>query len=88
VPSAGKPTFEIPDDMMEMGVRYSRRTRAAPRAARARNLSPSSWCEPVLADLDFTDGPTIVMLQRHGRLLIELYLMLRRGEEDPPTRPA
>ena len=76
VPSAGKPTFEIPDDMMEMGVGIHgepgrHRVLLAPAASIAQQL-----VEPVLADLDFTDGPTIVMLNgMGGSPLIELYLM-------------
>jgi dihydroxyacetone kinase-like protein len=76
VPSAGKPTFEIPDDMMEMGVGIHgepgrHRVPLAPAASIAQQL-----VEPVLADLDFTDGPTIVMLNgMGGSPLIELYLM-------------
>jgi dihydroxyacetone kinase-like protein len=76
VPSAGKPTFEIPDDMMEMGVGIHgepgrHRVALAPAASIAQQL-----VEPVLADLDFTDGPTIVMLNgMGGSPLIELYLM-------------
>jgi len=76
VPSAGKPTFEIPDDMMEMGVGIHgepgrHRVALAPAASIAEQL-----VEPVLADLDFTKGPVIAMLNgMGGSPLIELYLM-------------
>lgn len=76
VPSAGKPTFEIPDDMMELGVGIHgepgrRRVALAPAADIAEQL-----VESVLADLDFTGGPNIVMLNgMGGSPLIELYLM-------------
>jgi dihydroxyacetone kinase-like protein len=76
VPSAGKPTFDLPEDEMEMGVGIHgepgrRRVPLAGAAEIAEML-----VEPVLADLDFTDGPSIVMLNGMGGTpLIELYLM-------------
>ena len=76
VPSAGKPTFEIPDDMMEIGVGIHgepgrHRVALAGAASTAQQL-----VDPVLADLDFTSGPVIAMLNGMGGTpLIELYLM-------------
>jgi dihydroxyacetone kinase-like protein len=76
VPAAGKPTFEIPDDMMEMGVGIHgepgrHRVAMAPASSIAEQL-----VTPILADLDFTGGPNIVMLNGMGGTpLIELYLM-------------
>jgi dihydroxyacetone kinase-like protein len=76
VPSAGKPTFDLPDDMMEMGVGIHgepgrHRVPLAPASEIALQL-----VEPILGDLDFTGGPTIVMLNgMGGSPLIELYLM-------------
>ena len=76
VPSAGKPTFDLPEDEMEMGVGIHgepgrRRVPLAGAAEIAEML-----VEPVLADLDFTGGPGIVMLNgMGGSPLIELYLL-------------
>ncbi len=76
VPAAGKPTFELPEDMMEMGVGIHgepgrHRVPLAPAASIAQQL-----VEPILTDLDFTAGPTIVMLNGMGGTpLIELYIM-------------
>jgi len=76
VPAAGKPTFDLPDDMMEIGVGIHgepgrHRVPLAPAASIAQQL-----VEPVLADLDFTGGPVIAMLNgMGGSPLIELYLM-------------
>jgi dihydroxyacetone kinase-like protein len=67
VPSAGKPTFEIPDDMMEMGVGiHGEPGRHCVLLAPA--IIAQQLVELVLADLDFTDGPTIVMLNGMGGL--------------------
>ena len=76
VPSAGKPTFDLPEDEMEMGVGIHgepgrRRVPLAGAAEIAEML-----VEPVLADLDFTGGPGIVLLNGMGGTpLIELYLL-------------
>ncbi len=76
VPAVGHPTFDLPDDEIEIGVGIHgepgrHRIPIAPAAELAKNL-----VEPVLADLDFTGGPTIVMLNGLGGTpLIELYLL-------------
>ena len=76
VPAAGRPTFDLPDDMMEIGVGIHgepgrHRVPLAPATSIAQQL-----VEPVLADLDFTGGPVIAMLNgMGGSPLIELYLM-------------
>jgi len=76
VPAAGKPTFELPDDQMEIGIGIHgepgrHRVPLAPAASIAEQL-----VEPILADLDFTGAPAIVMLNgMGGSPLIELYLM-------------
>ncbi len=76
VPAAGKPTFDLPDDQMEIGIGIHgepgrHREPLAPAASIAEQL-----VEPILNDLDFTKGPAIVMLNgMGGSPLIELYLM-------------
>ena len=76
VPAAGKPTFDLPDDMMEMGVGIHgepgrHRVPLAPASDIAQQL-----VDPILNDLDFTGGPVIAMLNgMGGSPLIELYLM-------------
>lgn len=76
VPAAGKPTFDLPEDMMEIGVGIHgepgrHRVPLADAASIAQQL-----VEPILADLDFTKGPAIVMLNGLGGTpLIELYVM-------------
>jgi dihydroxyacetone kinase-like protein len=75
VPAAGKPTFELPDDEMEVGVGIHgepgrRRVPLASAAEIAKML-----VEPILADFDAT-GPAIVLLSGLGGTpLLEQYLM-------------
>ena len=76
VPSAGKPTFDLPEDQMEMGVGIHgepgrHRVPLAGAAETAEQL-----VDPILSDLDFQGGPSIVMLNGMGGTpLIELYLL-------------
>jgi phosphoenolpyruvate---glycerone phosphotransferase subunit DhaK len=76
VPSVGKPTFDLPEDQMEIGVGIHgepgrHREPLGGAADIARQL-----VEPVLDDLDFTAAPVIAMLNGMGGTpLIELYLL-------------
>ena len=76
VPAAGKPTFDLPDDEMEMGVGIHgepgrRRVPLASAAEIADQL-----LEPILRDLDFTSSGAIVLLNgMGGSPLLELYLL-------------
>ncbi len=76
VPAAGKPTFDLPEDQMEVGVGIHGepgRTRVAlePASRIAERL-----VTPILEDTHFGGAPVIVMLNGLGGTpLIELYLM-------------
>lgn len=76
VPAAGKPTFELADDEMELGVGiHGEPGRKRVKVASAKEVA-EALVEPILADLDFTSAPAIVMLNGMGGTpLIELYLM-------------
>jgi dihydroxyacetone kinase-like protein len=77
VPAAGRPTFDLPEDEMEIGVGIHgepgrRRVPIAPAREIAEML-----LEPVLGDLDFTGGDGVIAFVNGlgGTPLIELYLM-------------
>jgi dihydroxyacetone kinase-like protein len=77
VPAAGRPTFDLPEDEMEIGVGIHgepgrRRVPVAPAREIAEML-----LEPVLGDLDFTGGDGVIAFVNGlgGTPLIELYLM-------------
>jgi dihydroxyacetone kinase-like protein len=76
VPAAGKPTFDLPDDMMEIGVGiHGEPGRHRVPLANAASIA-QQLVDPILADLDFGKGPVIAMLNgMGGSPLIELYLM-------------
>jgi dihydroxyacetone kinase-like protein len=77
VPAAGKPTFDLPEDEMEIGVGIHgepgrRRVKLAPAREIAEML-----VEPVLSDLEFSGGDGVIAFVNGlgGTPLIELYLM-------------
>jgi phosphoenolpyruvate---glycerone phosphotransferase subunit DhaK len=76
VPAAGKPTFELSAEEMELGIGiHGEPGRRRVALASARQIA-NQLLEPVLADLDFTSSPVIAMLNGMGGTpLIELYLM-------------
>jgi dihydroxyacetone kinase-like protein len=76
VPAAGKPTFQLGEDEMELGIGiHGEPGRSRVRLATAREIA-GQLMEPILADRDFTPSPVIVMLNGMGGTpLLELYLM-------------
>jgi phosphoenolpyruvate---glycerone phosphotransferase subunit DhaK len=77
VPAAGKPTFDLPDDQMEIGIGIHgepgrERVPLAPARDVARML-----VEPILEDYDFTGGDGVVCFVNGmgATPLIELYIM-------------
>jgi dihydroxyacetone kinase-like protein len=77
VPAAGRPTFDLPDDQIEIGIGIHgepgrRRVPAAPAKDVAAML-----VEPILADLDFTGGSGVLAFVNGmgATPLLELYLM-------------
>jgi dihydroxyacetone kinase-like protein len=77
VPAAGKPTFDLPDGEMEIGIGIHgepgrRRVPLAPAREVAEML-----LEPVLGDLDFTGGDGVIAFVNGmgGTPLLELYVM-------------
>ncbi|MHA3724445.1 dihydroxyacetone kinase subunit DhaK [Leucobacter sp. HY1910] len=75
VPAAGKPTFDLPEDQMEIGIGiHGEPGRHREPIAGAADIA-QQLLAPILADLD-ARGPAIVMLNGMGATpQIELYLM-------------
>ncbi|GAA0807841.1 dihydroxyacetone kinase subunit DhaK [Spirilliplanes yamanashiensis] len=77
VPAAGRPTFQLADDEIEVGIGiHGEPGRHRRPMAPARELA-AQLVEPVLADLDFTGGDGVICFLNGmgGTPLIELYLM-------------
>src|SRR3712207_122629 len=81
VPAAGRPTFDLPDDEMEIGIGIHgepgrRRVPLAPAREVAEML-----LEPVLSDLDMTGGDGVIAFVNGmgASPLLELYLIDRKS---------
>ncbi|MBB1508537.1 dihydroxyacetone kinase subunit DhaK [Tessaracoccus sp. MC1756] len=76
VPAAGRPTFDLPEDQMEIGIGiHGEPGRHREPIGDAKSVA-RQLVEPILHDLDFTGAPVIAMLNGMGGTpLIELYLM-------------
>jgi dihydroxyacetone kinase-like protein len=76
VPAAGKPTFELGEGEMELGIGiHGEPGRHRVPLGTAHEVA-EQLLEPILADLDFITSPVIVLLNGMGGTpLIELYLM-------------
>ncbi len=76
VPAAGKPTFDIAEDEMEIGVGiHGEPGRHRVKLASAHEIA-QMLVDPILADFAFTGAPAIVFVNGLGGTpLIELYLM-------------
>jgi dihydroxyacetone kinase-like protein len=77
VPAAGHPTFDLPDDQMEVGIGvHGEPGRKRLPVAPAREIA-EMLVEPILKDFDFTGGDGVFAFVNGmgGTPLIELYLM-------------
>ncbi|GAA3881604.1 dihydroxyacetone kinase subunit DhaK [Tessaracoccus defluvii] len=76
VPAAGRPTFDLPEGEMEIGIGiHGEPGRHREPIADAKSIA-KQLVDPILADLDFTGAPVIAMVNGMGGTpLIELYLM-------------
>jgi len=76
VPAAGKPTFQLGEDEMELGIGIHGEPGRRRVPLRSAHEIAEQLMEPILTDLDFTSSPVIVMVNGMGGTpLIELYLM-------------
>lgn len=82
LPAVGKPSFDLPDDEIEMGVGiHGEPGRERVKIKSAHEIA-EDLVDAVTDDLDFTDAPAIVMLNGMGGTpLIELYLMYGEVEK-------
>ena len=76
VPAAGKPTFELPEDQLEIGIGiHGEPGRHREPLTGAKDIA-RQLVEPILADHDVAGSETIVMVNGMGATpLMELYLM-------------
>lgn len=75
VPSAGKPTFDLGEDEIEVGIGIHGEPGRERRPLVTADELAAELVEPILADLDFSGQPVFAMLNGMGATpMIELYL--------------
>jgi len=79
VPAAGKPTFDIGDDEMEIGVGIHGEPGRERVKVRQADEIAAMLTEPVLADLPFSQGDEVICMVNGmgGTPLIELFTIYR-----------
>ena len=88
VPHAGKPTFELPEDEIELGIGiHGEPGRRRVKIATADEIT-EKLMEPILADLPFKKGDSVLMFVNGmgGTPLIELYIVYRRAADIAKAR--
>lgn len=76
VPSVGRPTFDLPDDEIELGVGIHGEPGRQRVPMMTAKEAAAALVEPILADLDFTGAPVLALLTGLGGTpLIEQYLV-------------
>lgn len=74
VPAAGRPTFDLADDEIELGIGIHGEPGRERQKIAPLNELAARLVEPILTDYDFTGAPAIVMVNGMGGTpLIELY---------------
>jgi dihydroxyacetone kinase-like protein len=83
VPHAGKPSFELPEDEIELGIGiHGEPGRHRVKSASADEIT-EKLIEPVIADLPFTKGNEVLLFVNGmgGTPLIELYIIYRKAAQ-------
>lgn len=75
-PAAGRPTFDLPEDEMEIGIGiHGEPGRHREKFTDAKDIA-RQLVEPILADLDYADSDVVLLVNGMGGTpLIELYVM-------------
>jgi dihydroxyacetone kinase-like protein len=83
VPHVGKPTFDLPENEMEMGVGIHGEPGRKRMSVRPADEIVELLMEPILSDLPFRSGDDILMFVNGlgGTPLIELYIVYRKAAE-------
>ena len=83
VPHAGKPTFNLPEDEMEIGIGIHGEPGRTRMKLRPADEIVELLIEPVIADLPFQSGDEVLLFVNGmgGTPLIELYIAYRKAHE-------
>jgi dihydroxyacetone kinase-like protein len=83
VPHAGKPTFDLPENEMELGVGIHGEPGRERLPLVAADQATEMLIEPVMKDLPFASGDRVLLFVNGmgGTPLLELYIVYRKAEE-------
>ena len=83
VPHAGKPTFNLPEDEMEIGIGIHGEPGRTRMKLRPADEIVALLIDPVIADLPFQSGDEVLLFVNGmgGTPLIELYIAYRKAHE-------
>jgi len=83
VPHAGRPTFDLPEDEMEIGIGIHGEPGRIRMKLQPADEIVTMLSEPVIADLPFHSGDEVLLFVNSmgGTPLIELYLAYRKAHE-------
>ena len=82
-PSAGKPTFDLPEDEMEIGIGIHGEPGRARMKIKTADEITEMLVKPVVEDLPFKSGDKVLLFVNSmgGTPLIELYIVYRKAVE-------
>jgi len=83
VPHAGKPTFELPEDQMEIGIGIHGEPGRTRMALKSADEITEMLMEPIISDIPYKAGDEVLMFVNGlgGTPLIELYIIYRKAHE-------
>lgn len=83
VPHAGKPTFDLPEDEMEIGIGIHGEPGRARMKIKTADEITEMLMKPVMEDLPFKSGDKVLLFVNSmgGTPLIELYIVYRKAVE-------
>jgi dihydroxyacetone kinase-like protein len=83
VPHAGKPTFDLPEDEMEIGVGIHGEPGRTRMALKSADEITEMLAMPIITDLPFEKGDKVIVMVNGmgGTPLIELYIVYRKLAE-------
>ena len=83
VPHAGKPTFDLPEDQMEIGIGIHGEPGRTRMALKSADEITEMLMEPIISDIPYKAGDEVLMFVNGlgGTPLIELYIIYRKAHE-------
>jgi dihydroxyacetone kinase-like protein len=83
VPHAGKPTFDLPEDQMEIGIGIHGEPGRVRMALKPADEITEMLMEPIINDLPYKSGDNVLLFVNGmgGTPLIELYIVYRKAYE-------